>query len=204
MCNPQVSKSALRLRRLSYLGACALALFGCKRTDVESKPKAEPSVYVAPARPAPELLAVGQELPDVSATTQTGETLRLRELKGKPLVVYFYPKDDTAGCTAEAREISALTPQLTELGAVVVGVSSDDEGSHREFANKYSLPFRLLVDTDHRLAEAFHVPLLANGRASRVTFVFGRDGRLARSFPNVNPRGHGQELLTALKALPGT
>jgi peroxiredoxin Q/BCP len=209
MSKLQVSGSTPRRRRWSYCSVSgfvsAALLLSCHRSQNEERPKAEstPAVSIANAKPAPELLPLGSALPDISAPTQTGAPLHLPDLRGKPVVVYFYPKDDTPGCTAEARELSALTPQFTELGAVVVGVSNDDGASHQAFASKYSLPFTLLADTDYHVAEAFHVPPLANGHASRTTFLFGRDGRLARVFPNVNPRGHGQELLNAIKALPG-
>lgn len=183
----------------------------CKREEppVSTLPaKAQPVVAAAVAQPASPaaangVLEVGAPLPDVSAVAHSGETVKLADLKGKPVVVYFYPKDDTPGCTVEAQEIRDLWQDIQKTSAVVVGVSSDDTDSHKAFADKYALPFLLLPDPDHRIAEAFKVPL-KNGRAARVTFVFGSDGKLAKVFPAVTPRGHGAELLTTLRSLSGT
>jgi peroxiredoxin Q/BCP len=161
---------------------------------------AAPSAAAAPATEAAStLLAVGSQVPDVSAVEQGGKTIKLRELKGKPLIVYFYPKDDTTGCTIEAKGIRDQYKELKER-AVVLGVSTDTQDSHKAFADKYSLPFPLLVDTSHTVAEAFGVPL-NGGHAKRVTFVIDKDGKVVKVFPNVNPDGHASELLDALKAL---
>ena len=138
-------------------------------------------------------------MPDVSAVAQDGKSVRLRELKGKPVVVYFYPKDDTPGCTIEAKEIRDLYKEL-ESRAVVLGVSSDNQASHQAFASKYELPFLLLDDSSHALAKAFGVPL-SSGYARRVTFVLDGSGKVRQVFPEVNPRGHGAEVLEALKSL---
>jgi peroxiredoxin Q/BCP len=160
---------------------------------------APPTAAAAPTAEASTLLAVGSQVPDVSAVEQGGKTIKLRELKGKPLIVYFYPKDDTTGCTIEAKGIRDQYKELKER-AVVLGVSSDTQDSHKAFADKYSLPFPLLVDTSHAVAEAFGVPL-NGGHAKRVTFVIDKDGKVAKVFPNVNPDGHATELLDALKTL---
>ena len=143
------------------------------------------------------LLAVGAEAPDLTAVAHTGERVSLRELRGKSVVVYFYPKDDTPGCTIEAQELSALSNDLAGKGAVVIGVSTDDEASHRAFAEKYALPFLLLPDDKHEIAARFGVPVVA-GKARRVTFIIGPDGKIARVFPSVTPKGHGREVLAAL------
>lgn len=176
----------------------SISLSSCNKAE-------EPTATPAPsaAQPAPEspaaLLAVGSPLPDVSAAAHNGEQVRLSELKGKPVVVYFYPKDDTKGCTIEAEEIRDLYADIQKTGAVVLGVSTDGNDSHKAFAEKYQLPFLLLPDEDQKIARAFGVPL-KNGRASRVSFVFGRDGKLAKVFPDVTPKGHGAELLEAIRA----
>lgn len=145
------------------------------------------------------MLAVGAEVPDVSAPAHDGKLVNLRALKGKPIVVYFYPKDDTPGCTIEAK---GLRDQYAELSrrAVVLGVSEDSVDSHQAFASKYDLPFQLLDDTNHQLAAAFGVPL-SSGHAKRVTFVIDAKGKVAKVFPNVNPDGHAAELIEALKVL---
>jgi peroxiredoxin Q/BCP len=161
---------------------------------------AVPSAAAVPsAEPASTLLAVGTEVPDVSAVAQDGKTVHLRALKGKPLVVYFYPKDDTTGCTIEAKGIRDQYKELKHLAAVF-GVSTDTQDSHKAFADKYSLPFKLLDDSSHTLVTAFGVPV-SSGHAKRVTFVIDKTGKIAKVFPNVNPDGHATELLEALKAL---
>ena len=160
---------------------------------------------VAPAANAPSgegsttLLAVGADVPDVAAPAQDGKVLRLRELKGKPLIVYFYPKDDTPGCTIEAKGIRDQYADLNSR-ALVLGVSTDSLDSHRAFAQKYDLPFLLIDDTSHTLTSAFGVPL-SSGHAKRVTFVIDAAGKVRKVFPNVNPDGHAAELIDALKAL---
>ena len=162
-------------------------------------PSVAPSAAAAPAAPAASLLAVGADVPDVSAPAQDGKVVNLRALKGRPLIVYFYPKDDTVGCTIEAKGIRDQYTELKSL-AVVLGVSEDSAQSHQAFASKYDLPFPLLDDTNHALATAFGVPLTA-GHAKRVTFVIDATGKVRQVFPNVNPNGHADELLAALKAL---
>jgi thioredoxin-dependent peroxiredoxin len=166
----------------------------------ESAAPAASAAAAPSAEPASGLLAVGSEVPDVSAVAQDGKTVHLRELKGKPLVVYFYPKDDTTGCTIEAKGIRDQYKELKSR-AQVLGVSSDTQDSHKAFADKYSLPFKLLVDSSHTVAGAFGVPVSSGGYAKRVTFVIDKTGKVSKVFPNVNPDGHATELLDALKAL---
>jgi peroxiredoxin Q/BCP len=127
----------------------------------------------------------------------TGEAITLASLRGKPVIVYFYPKDDTPGCTVEAQEIRDLYEELKRTGAVVIGVSSDNRDSHRAFAEKHALPFLLASDESGEVAKAFGVAL-KNGRVTRVSFVIGADGVVKRAFPQVTPKGHASELLTAL------
>jgi len=153
----------------------------------------------APAAAPDGPLAAGSSAPDVTFALHNGEQLRLASLKGKPVVVYFYPKDDTPGCTIEAQEIRDLYEQLKQTGAVVVGVSTDPADSHRAFAEKHALPFLLASDPDGSLAKAFGVPL-KNGRVSRVSFVIGADGHIQRTFPQVTPKGHAAELLAAISS----
>jgi len=195
----------------------SLLLSGCNRESPAASSSAQATVPVAQtsldtsatapapaAAPAPigasgSLLTVGTIVPDVSAPAQDGQVVHLRALQGKPVVVYFYPKDDTPGCTIEAKGIRDQYAELNRL-AVVLGVSEDSRDSHQAFASKYDLPFSLLDDTNHELARAFGVPL-ASGRAKRVTFVIDATGKVAKVFPNVNPDGHAAELIEALKAL---
>ena len=160
---------------------------------------AEPRLGAPPV--APQLLSPGAPLPAVSGTAQAGQLVKLAALKGKPVVVYFYPKDDTPGCTIEAQEIRDVWQDIQATEAVVIGVSSDDEESHRAFAEKHALPFLLLADPEHHLARAFGVRLNEKGRTARTSFLFGRDGRLIQVFPAVTPKGHGRELLEVLRSL---
>jgi len=194
------------------LALSSLLLAGCNRESpaASSSQAASPqavsiaSVAIAPASTGTgvaqgTLLAVGADIPDVSARAQDGKLVNLRALKGKPVIVYFYPKDDTQGCTIEAKGIRDQYAELSRR-AVVLGVSEDSLDSHKAFAEKYELPFQLLDDTNHALASAFGVPL-SSGKAKRVTFVIDAAGKVSKVFPNVSPDGHAAELIEALKAL---
>jgi thioredoxin-dependent peroxiredoxin len=148
----------------------------------------------------------GSPAPDFELATDEGERVRLSELKGSPVVLYFYPADDTPGCTAQACEIRDQWSQFRERGAVVLGVSPDDEESHARFREKYSLPFTLLADPGHDVAEKYGVWVEKNnyGRKSmgieRSTFVIDQDGNVARALRRVKPEGHAERVL---EALPG-
>jgi thioredoxin-dependent peroxiredoxin len=192
-----VKTLSLPLSLTAAFVVCACLVCACQRSPEVGQQKAVPATADAAQG---SMLAPGAPVPPVAGTTQTGERVALNELSGKPLVVYFYPKDDTPGCTIEAQEIRDLWKEIQSTNAVVVGVSTDDAESHKAFADKHGLPFFLLPDPDHVIARAFGVPL-RNGRASRVSFVFGRDGKLVKVFPEVTPRGHGEELLSTLKSL---
>lgn len=197
------------MARIHWLICCALpAALACNRAgNVEStQAAASAAVVTAPdhvsapaeaAMPTAAPLAVGADVPDVAAEAQDGTTVRLRELKGRPLVIYFYPKDDTPGCTVEAKGIRDEYAELKSR-AVVLGVSSDSVESHKAFASKYELPFLLLDDSNHALASAFGVPV-SSGHAKRMTFVIDAAGKVRKVFPNVNPDGHAAELIQALK-----
>jgi peroxiredoxin Q/BCP len=142
------------------------------------------------------LLAVGAPAPDFSVTTHDGRRIVLSELRGRWVALYFYPKDDTPGCTKEACGFRDAAKPLEEAGVVVLGVSEQDAQSHAAFAEKYHLPFPLLPDERGELAAAYHVPLTI-GLAKRVTYLIGKDGRIARVWPSVTPTGHAQEILAA-------
>ncbi|MFZ5891003.1 MAG: peroxiredoxin [Myxococcota bacterium] len=189
------------MTRVALVSLCSLvfALAACERKPAPVEPALHAAVP-ASAQATTSLLAPGAPLPDLEGVSQTGERVNLKSLQGKPVVVYFYPKDDTPGCTVEAQEIRDAWQELSGSGAVVVGVSVDDAASHRAFAEKHALPFLLVADQDLRWAQAFGVPL-KNGRTSRVSFVFGRDGKLSKVFPAVKPQGHARELGDALHAL---
>jgi peroxiredoxin Q/BCP len=170
--------------------ACVVG--ACSRSD---KPQ-NGSTASAPA----EVLSVGSTAPPIETTAHDGTHVSLAALRGKPVVLYFYPKDDTPGCTKEACEFRDAWQKIQETGAVVLGVSTDDNASHVAFAQKYQLPFMLLPDTDEKIAKAYGVPIKM-GHAKRVTFVIDRQGKIAKVFPDVNPVGHAGEIIAALTAL---
>jgi thioredoxin-dependent peroxiredoxin len=160
------------------------------------------------ARRTEELLSAeeGHPAPDFTLTSDTVDTVTLTELRGKPVVLYFYPKDDTPGCTAQACGIRDAWGEFAKAGAVVLGVSPDGEESHAKFKQKYELPFTLLADTDHEVAEAYDVwgEKTYAGKAymgvNRSTFVIDGDGNVAKVFRNVQPAEHADQVLEALGA----
>lgn len=139
----------------------------------------------------------GDAAPDFRAKSDDGKEYALSELKGKYVVIYFYPKDDTPGCTVEAQGFRDDAKALEAKGAVVLGVSLDDAASHQAFRAKYELNFPLLV-TGEAIARAYGVPVTF-GYAARQTFVIGRDGNLVKVFRSVKPQGHSDEILALLK-----
>jgi peroxiredoxin Q/BCP len=172
---------------LGILCLLASALAGCAKSEQPQGSAAAPQT----------LLAEGTVAPPIDVTAHTGEHVSLAALHGKPVVLYFYPKDDTSGCTKEACEIRDAWKQFQDAGAVVLGVSTDDNASHVAFADKYKLPFQLLPDTGGAIAKAYGVPLRM-GMVKRVTFIIDRQGKITKVFPDVNPAGHASEILAAL------
>ena len=150
------------------------------------------------------MIAEGQEAPDFELRSDSGETVRLSSLRGKPVVLYFYPKDDTPGCTTQACGIRDAYGEFERAGAVVLGVSPDDERSHVKFRDKYDLPFTLLADTDHSVAEAYGVwgERKYMGKAfmgiNRSTFVIGEDGTVKSAMYGVKPATHADDVLAVL------
>jgi thioredoxin-dependent peroxiredoxin len=148
----------------------------------------------------------GEPAPDFTLTSDSGETVTLSSLRGRPIVLYFYPEDDTPGCTAQACELRDQYSLFRERGAVVLGVSPDDDASHARFREKYSLPFTLLADPGHRVADDYGVWVerIRYGRKSmgieRSTFVIDKHGNVARALRRVKPEGHAERVL---EALPG-
>jgi peroxiredoxin Q/BCP len=146
----------------------------------------------------------GQPAPTFTLPSDAGEEVSLASLKGKPVVLYFYPKDDTPGCTTQACGIRAAWGDFERAGAVVLGVSPDDEASHEKFKQKFDLPFTLLADTDHEVADAYGVwgEKTYAGKTYmgvlRSTFVIDGDGNVARIFHEVKPAEHAEQVLAAL------
>jgi peroxiredoxin Q/BCP len=153
-----------------------------------------------------DLLQVGVKAPDFSATDQNGEKVTLKGFSGKKVVLYFYPKDDTPGCTKEACAFRDHFAEFKKLGVVVLGVSVDTEKSHKSFAEKFKLRFTLLADTDKKIVNAYGVwgEKSMYGRkymgTNRVTYLIDEAGRIAAVFPKVKPEEHAQEILAQLKA----
>ncbi|BBB48373.1 thioredoxin-dependent thiol peroxidase [Pelolinea submarina] len=145
--------------------------------------------------------------PDFSLVDEKGNTVSLADFKGKPVVLYFYPKDDTPGCTTEACSFRDDYSQYKEAGAVILGVSPDSEKSHAKFASKHQLPFTLLVDEDHKICEAYGVwgRKKFMGReydgVFRTTFLIDKSGNIAKVFEGVKPAVHSAEVLQALAEL---
>lgn len=151
-------------------------------------------------------LEVGDMLPDVVLTAPDGTAIKLREQAGKPLVVYFYPKDDTTGCTREAQDFSALLPEFEKAGAAVLGVSKDTPAKHRKFAEKYALTVPLASD-ETEVIEAFGawVQKKLYGREymgiDRSTWLFDASGKLVKVWRKVKVPGHAEQVLAAVREL---
>jgi peroxiredoxin Q/BCP len=146
----------------------------------------------------------GTQAPDFALSSDSGETVTLSALRGKPVVLYFYPKDDTPGCTTQACGIRDSYGAFAERGAVVLGVSPDDETAHVKFKEKYGLPFTLLADPDHAVADAYGTWVEKNnyGKKSmgieRSTFLIDSQGNVARIMRRVKPDTHAEKVLEAL------
>jgi thioredoxin-dependent peroxiredoxin len=146
----------------------------------------------------------GKPAPDFELASDAGERVALSSFRGKPVVLYFYPKDDTPGCTTQACGIRDVYADFRDRGAVVLGVSPDDQTSHVKFKQKYSLPFTLLADPGHEVAEKYGVWKERNmyGKKSmgieRSTFVIDADGHVAKVMRRVKPDTHAADVLAAL------
>src|SRR3954464_8006210 len=151
----------------------------------------------------------GKPAPDFELPTDSGETVKLSDLRGKPVVLYFYPKDDTPGCTTQACGIRDAYGEFERAGAVVLGVSPDSEKSHVKFKDKYELPFTLLADTDHAVAEQYGVwgeKRFAGKKymgVNRSTFVIDAEGNVKRVMHDVKPANHADDVLEALGSRAG-
>ena len=147
--------------------------------------------------------AVGTAAPDFQLMSQEGKQISLTSLKGKWIVLYFYPKDFTSGCTIEARNFQRDIASYEKANAVVIGVSVDDVTSHKSFCDKEGLSFKLLADTEHKASAAYGSLMDRNGTklSARNTFIIGPDGKIAHVFIGVRPPAHSEEVLAALATL---
>ncbi|MCL2448931.1 MAG: peroxiredoxin [Polyangiaceae bacterium] len=164
--------------------------------EAHPPPAPEPAPAPAPSSPAADDPLVGKKAPDFTAPAQTGAVVHLAALKGKPVILYFYPKDETPGCTKEACSFRDAWQPLAKTGAVLVGISADSLDSHRGFAEHWKLPFLLVSDPDGAIAHLFDVPFQAVHK--RQTVVIGSDGTVRKVFRSVDVTVHAQEVLSEL------
>jgi thioredoxin-dependent peroxiredoxin len=147
----------------------------------------------------------GAPAPEFELRSDEGETVTLSALRGKPVVLYFYPKDDTPGCTTEACEFRDAYDTFRDQGVEIFGVSPDTEASHQKFKTKYQLPFTLLADPDHQAAEAYGVWKEKRNYGKtymgveRSTFVIDADGKVAKAMRGIKPAGHAAQVLETLR-----
>jgi len=189
--------------------AVALVLGACESRHVAESPPASPSTKptaietatasTATASSSASPLTEGDPAPDVTFTLHDGKEVKLAELKGELVFVYFYPKDDTPGCTVEAQGLRDSYQELVAAGVKVFGVSLQDAESHRAFIDKHELPFPLVVDGSGVVAKAFDVPVKGE-YAARQSFLIGKDGKVVKVWRDVTPNGHAAEVLAAAKA----
>lgn len=150
-------------------------------------------------------LTEGQKAPDFSGKDQNGKSISLSDFSGKDIILYFYPKDDTPGCTAEACSFRDNYQSLSQQGFVVLGVSTDDEKSHLKFINKHSLPFPLIADTDRKIVESYGVWVEKSmyGKkymgVARKTFIIGKDGNIRKIIDKVDTKNSSAQVLDLLK-----
>jgi peroxiredoxin Q/BCP len=141
-------------------------------------------------------LSVGTVAPDFTVKDTNGNTVKLSDFKGKTVVLYFYPKDDTPGCTKEAQSFRDAYDEYQGKDMVVLGVSMDDEASHQAFTEKYGLPFQLLADVDGAITKAYDVE--GGGYPKRVTYIIDSEGKISQVIDKVNTATHAQDILAGV------
>ncbi len=194
--------SGLSTRTLFAAGLLAFGLnagAGSVSRAADPTPAPTPPAAAKPPMPEAQLLPVGSEAPNFTTTAHNGQKVELAKLKGKPVVLYFYPKDDTPGCTKEACDFRDAWTKLEKAGVVVFGVSGQDNTSHKAFAEKYKLPFALLPDEKGEIAKKYGVPMV-DGKARRITYLIGKDGKIKHVWPKVTPVGHAGEILAEVES----
>jgi peroxiredoxin Q/BCP len=174
---------------LSVASISGLALFGCNR-----QPSPEHGIVESP------LLAKGKDLPDLVGIDQSGKEQRLKSNVGHITLVYFYPKDETPGCTKQACAFRDVWQRFEQAEVKLYGVSRDDRASHEKFASKHKLPFSLIADTEGKWATAFGVPSTL-GMSRRVSFLFDKHGKVAHVYDKVDPGVHADQVLRDVSSL---
>ncbi len=162
------------------------------------------SMFLAPVAAAQEAPAVGDKAPDFRLQDQSGKWHSLADYQGQWVVLYFYPKDNTPGCTTQACELRDNIFAFRDLGAAVLGVSVDDVASHKAFAEEHGLPFPILADADKKVATSYGVLTKYMGMmelARRDTFIIDPKGKIAKHYMKVDPKGHSEMVLAELKSL---
>ncbi|MFP3222719.1 MAG: peroxiredoxin [Nitrososphaeria archaeon] len=145
------------------------------------------------------MLKIGDEAPDFELQNQNGDVVKLSDFRGKTVVIYFYPKDFTTGCTAEAKDFNQNIEYILSKGVKVIGISSDSIDSHRKFSQKLGLKFDLLSDPERKVIKAYGAQV--GNRTRRITYIINKEGKVAFVFPKVVPVGHSQEVLKKLEEL---
>ncbi len=145
------------------------------------------------------MLKIGDTAPDFELLNQEGKVVKLSDLRGKPVVIYFYPKDFTTGCTAEAKDFNENIESLSSKGVTVIGISADSPDSHKKFSQKLGLKFYILSDPERKVIRAYGAQV--GNRTRRMTYIIDKDGKIAFVFPKVVPVGHSKEVLEKLKEL---
>ncbi|MGO9835020.1 MAG: peroxiredoxin [Polyangiaceae bacterium] len=192
--------SILRLSALAtFIAACATpaSTTSTSSTATATSPPAMASAAASISVPRDDL--VGKPAPDFTATAQDGTAVHLAAWKGKRVVLYFYPKDETPGCTKEACSFRDAWQDLAKTGAVLVGISADTTDSHKDFAEHHKLPFLLVSDPDGRIADSYGVPF--SGHHSRQTVVIGADGSILKVYRKVDVTAHAAQILDDLRTL---
>lgn len=146
------------------------------------------------------MVDVGEKAPDIEVLDNEGKKVKLSDFRGKNIVLYFYPRDDTPGCTREACGFRDDVHEIRKMGAEVIGVSVDSPESHQRFIKKYGLDFPLLADKDKKMTKAFGA-LKDTGTAMRVTYIIDKNGVVRHFYPKVSPEGHSREMIEKLKEL---
>lgn len=178
------------------LASLVLALAACSKEEAPEPAAANTSAGAAAGQGSTKTteLAVGSEAPDFAARSHDGKEVKLSAFRGKPVVVYFYPKDETPGCTKQACGFRDAWTEMEKKGVVLIGVSGDSDESHRKFAENHKLPFSLVSDPDGKIAAQFGVPFRM-GFASRQTIVIAPDGKVKKIYRDVDVTTHAKDVL---------